>query len=179
MISVCIHYSLEGIFRQTLSLRVLSMNNHAPSRFRASLTYELKLKDKEDSQKVFKEMPCEIILPLSAFIVPVPKTVEELKQSLSDETLFCKTATFNFDLSKKKYSIMQFMHLIPRMLNVAPVKYIKSTGAYFGNTFDNIPLAIRFKGSLENKSAKIDITCPDQQICDSLIEEIKNFVDQD
>jgi hypothetical protein len=172
IISLPVISFLAGIFQHTFSLRVSSLNTFSPARFTANLVYELKLKD---GQKSVKELPGELSLSLSSFIIPVHKSVDELKQSLSDESVFCKTSTATIDLANKRYSPIQLMHLIPRLLNVAPVKFIKSTGAYFANTLTEIPFAIRFKAIPDQLSAKIDITSPNQLLSDSLLAEFIQF----
>jgi hypothetical protein len=138
----------------------------------------------KDNEKFSKELKCEFVFSLSSLVVPVPLNTDQLKDKLADSDTFSSSESATLEVDPKRLSAKQAMHLVPRILNVAVVKFVRSTGAYFGEIAAlKVPVAIRLKSvqdesSPEKEFIKVDIMSPKAEIGSNLLAELRAALSQ-
>jgi len=117
-------------------------------------------------QNVGQKLDFVIVLPSSAFIVPVKLSLENFTNLLKGPD-----CTFLQSTKTKTKDFQSVSSLLSTLLHVAPIELINTTATFYGKTIQDHHVAIYIK-EVNDNFIQVDLKCSDAALASSLISEI-------
>jgi len=118
------------------------------------------------AQNVGQKLDFVIVLPSSAFIVPVKLSLDNFTNLLKGPD-----CTFLQTTKTKTKDFQSVSSLLSTLLHVAPIELINTTATFYGKTIQDHHIAIYIK-EINDNSIQVDLKCSDAALASSLISEI-------